>query len=221
MLGAICGRGERENARERRREAHEHVTSIFGRHSRHPRPTCVVDVETGTTWDGNPYTPRDRPISHAQQGAAMDLSDRTVLITGGCSGIGLGLAEAFHNRGSTTIVCARDDKALSATVERLPRVVALPCDLAAEQQREDLAAEVLRRFPAFDVLVNNAGIQRHVDLRKGYAELKSGEDEIATNFVAVVQLTALFIEHLLSRPSAAVINVSSGLGFMPMRSTLI
>jgi uncharacterized oxidoreductase len=131
------------------------------------------------------------------------------------------MAEAFHSRGSTVIVCARDEQALSATADRLPGVVALPCDLVDKQQREDLAAEVLRRFPDLDILVNNAGIQRYVDLKKGYAELKSGEDEIAINFVAVVELTALFIGHLLSRRSAAVINVSSGLGFMPMLSTPI
>ena len=151
----------------------------------------------------------------------MNLSNRTVLITGGSSGIGLGMAEAFHSRGSTVIACARDEKGLSATAERLPGVTALSCDLADEQQRKNLAADVLLRFPDLDILVNNAGIQRHVDLKKGYAELKSGEDEIAVNFVAVVELTALFIEHLLSRPSAAVINVSTGLGFMPMLATPI
>jgi uncharacterized oxidoreductase len=151
----------------------------------------------------------------------MILSNRTVLVTGGSSGIGLGMAEAFHNRGSTVIVCARDEKNLSVTAERLPGVIALSCDLADEQQRKDLAEDVLHRFPDLDILVNNAGIQRYVDLKKGYAELKSGEDEIAINFVAVVEVTALFIEHLLSKPSAAIINVSSGLGFMPMLSTPI
>ena len=79
----------------------------------------------------------------------------------------------------------------------------------------------MRRFPDLDILVNNAGIQRYVDLKKGYDELKSGADEIAINFVSVVELTALFIGHLMKRPSAAVINVSSGLGFMPMQSTPI
>jgi len=80
---------------------------------------------------------------------------------------------------------------------------------------------VLRRFPDLDILVNNAGIQRYIDLTKGYDELKSGEDEIAINFVATVELTALFIGHLMKGPSAAVINVSSGLGFMPMVNTPI
>jgi len=151
----------------------------------------------------------------------VDLSRRTVLITGGSSGIGLGLAGAFHSCGSTVVVCARDEKALSAAADRLPGIVALPCDLADRRQREDLAAEVLRRFPELDVLVNNAGVQRYVDLTKGYAELKSGENEIEVNFAAVVDLTALFVEHLLGRPSASVVNVTSGLGFMPMLSTPI
>jgi uncharacterized oxidoreductase len=146
----------------------------------------------------------------------MDLSGRTVLVTGGSSGIGLGLVEAFHGRGSTVIACGRNEKALAAVTERLPGVVTIRCDVGDERQRKDLAAEVLRRFPDLDVLVNNAGVQKYLDLKKGYAELKAGEDEIAVNFVAVVELTALFVEHLLSGPSATIINVSSVLGFRPM-----
>ena len=151
----------------------------------------------------------------------MKLSGRTVLVTGGTSGIGLGIAEAFHKRGSRVIVCGRDRSRLSAMEEKFPGITALPCDVGDGQQRKDLAGEVMRRFPDLDILVNNAGIQRYVDLKKGYDELKSGADEIAINFVSVVELTALFIGHLMKRPSAAIINVSSGLGFMPMQSTPI
>jgi len=151
----------------------------------------------------------------------MKLSNRTVLVTGGTSGIGLGIAEAFRRSKSRVIVCGRDQEKLSAIKEGFPDITALPCDVGKAQERKRLAAEVLRRFPDLDILVNNAGIQRYVDLTKGYDELKSGEDEIAINFVSVVELTALFIGHLLKRPSAAVINVSSGLGFMPMLDTPI
>ena len=149
----------------------------------------------------------------------MKLSGRTVLVTGGSSGIGLGIAEVFHKQGSRVIVCGRDRSRLSAVEEKFPGITALPCDVGDGKQRKDLAEEVMRRFPDLDILVNNAGIQRYVDLKKGYNELKSGEDEIAINFVSVVELTALFIGHLMKRPSAAIINVSSGLGFMPMQST--
>jgi uncharacterized oxidoreductase len=151
----------------------------------------------------------------------MKLSDRTVLVTGGTGGIGLGIAEAFYKCGSKVIVCGRDRKRLSAVEEKFAGITALPCDVGDGLQRKNLAAEVIRRFPNLDILVNNAGIQRYVDLKKGYDELKSGEDEIAINFVSAVELTALFIGHLMSMPSAAVINVSSGLGFMPMLSTPI
>jgi len=146
----------------------------------------------------------------------MELSNRTVLVTGGSGGIGLGIAEAFHSRGSTVIVCGRNEETLAAVAERLPGVATMSCDVGDKQQREELAKEVLSRYPGLDVLVNNAGIQKYVDLKKGYVELVSGEDEITINFVAVVELTALFIEHLLNRLSAAVVNVGSGLAFMPL-----
>jgi uncharacterized oxidoreductase len=149
----------------------------------------------------------------------MELSNRTVLVTGGTSGIGLGIAEAFYQTKSKVIICGRSREKLSEVKEKFPGVEVLRCDVGDPLQREKLAEEVLRSFPGLDVLVNNAGIQRYIDLKKGYKELKSGEDEININFVSVVELTALFIGHLMKKPSAAIINVSSGLGFMPMRDT--
>jgi uncharacterized oxidoreductase len=122
---------------------------------------------------------------------------------------------------SRVIVCGRNREKLSKVKEKFPDVTTLPCDVGDAKQREKLASEVFRRFPDLDILVNNAGIQRYIDLKKGYGELKSGEDEIAINFIAPVELTALFIGHLMKRPLAAVINVSSGLGFMPMPYTPI
>lgn len=149
----------------------------------------------------------------------MKLSNRTVLITGGTSGIGLGMAEALQQSKSKVIICGRNKEKLSKVKEKFPGITVLPYDVGNALQRKKLAAEVLRRFPDIDILVNNAGIQRYIDLKKGYDELKSGEDEITINFVAPVELTALFIGHLMKRPSAAIINVSSGLGFMPMLNT--
>jgi uncharacterized oxidoreductase len=146
----------------------------------------------------------------------MKLSNRTVLVTGGSGGIGLGIAEAFHRSKSRVIVCGRNREKLSKVEKKFPGISVLPCDVGDARQRKNLTDEVLRRFPEIDVLVNNAGIQRYIDLKKGYDELKSGEDEITINFVSTVEMTALFIRHLMKRPSAAVINVSSGLGFMPM-----
>ena len=151
----------------------------------------------------------------------MELSNRTVLVTGGTSGIGLGIAGAFHRFKSKVIVCGRDKQKLSRVEERFPDVTAIPCDLRYAGQRRSLAVDVLHRFPDLDVLVNNAGIQRYIDLKNGLDELKAGEDEITVNLVAPVELTSLFIGHLMKRPSAAIINVSSGLAFMPMVDTPI
>ena len=149
----------------------------------------------------------------------MKLSNRIALVTGGTSGIGLGIAEAFLQSKSRVIVCGRNKEKLLLVKERFPDITALPCDVGDALQRKKLAAAVLHRFPDLDILVNNAGIQRSIDLKKGYDELRSGEDEIAINFVATVEMTALFIGHLMKRPSSAIINVSSGLGFMPMPNT--
>jgi uncharacterized oxidoreductase len=151
----------------------------------------------------------------------MELSNRTVLVTGGTSGIGLGIAEVFHRSKSKVIVCGRNKRKLSRVAERFADITALSCDLRDAEQRKALAMDVLHRFPDLDILVNNAGIQRYIDLKKGIDELKSGEDEITTNLVSPVELTSLFIGRLMKRPSAAIINVSSGLGFMPMLDTPI
>ena len=149
----------------------------------------------------------------------MKLSERTILVTGGTGGIGFGIAKAFWRAGSRVIVCGRNKDKLAKAEKKLSGVIALPCDVGDARQRKDLATAVLDRFPDLDILINNAGVQRYIDLIKGYKELTSGDDEIAINFVATVELTALFIGHLMTQPSAAVINVSSGLGFTPMLST--
>jgi uncharacterized oxidoreductase len=151
----------------------------------------------------------------------MELSGRTALVTGGTSGIGLGIAEAFRQHKSKVIMCGRDKEHLSTIEKRFPTITAVHCDLGDANQRKELAAYVLRSFPDFDILVNNAGIQRYIDLKNGFEALKSGEDEIAINFVAPVELISLFIAHLMKRPSAAIISVSSGLAFMPMLDTPI
>jgi uncharacterized oxidoreductase len=151
----------------------------------------------------------------------MELSNRTVLVTGGTSGIGLGIAEAFQQAESKVIVCGRNKERLSNVEKRSPSITAVLCDLADARQRAHLVTDMLRRFPDLDILVNNAGIQRYIDLKKGFEALKSGEDEIAINFVAPVELTSLLIGHLMKRRSAAIVNVSSGLAFMPMLDTPI
>lgn len=88
----------------------------------------------------------------------MKLTNRTVLVTGGTSGIGRGIAEAFQQLKSKVIVCGRNKEKLSIVKEKFPEITALPCDIGDTMQRKKLVIEVVRRFPDLDVLINNAGI---------------------------------------------------------------
>jgi uncharacterized oxidoreductase len=145
----------------------------------------------------------------------MKLSGRTVLITGGATGIGLGLAEAFMKAGSTVIVCGRRAAKLEEAKARFPQLHTRVCDVGRADQRRELAKWVTAQFPALDVLVNNAGIQREVDLWEE-GDWEARQQEIAINFEAPVHLTTLLVPHLLKQPEAAILNVSSGLAFTPM-----
>jgi uncharacterized oxidoreductase len=151
----------------------------------------------------------------------MKLDKRTALITGGSNGIGLGLAEALHREGSLVIVCGRDRQRLAEAGKRIPGLATIACDVGVAAERRKLVDEVLRRFPDLDVLINNAGIQRYVDLKRGVPPSADGDDEIDINLRAPIELVGLFVPHLLGRPDAAIINITSALGFMPMAHTAI
>jgi len=145
----------------------------------------------------------------------MDLRGRTVLVTGGSSGIGLALAERFVAAGSSVVVSGRRESLLDDVRRKLPSVTTFVSDAGSPQDRERLAAEIVQRFPTLDVLVNNAGIQRKLDLRvaEDWALTRA---EIAINLEGPIHLASLLLAHFLTRPSAAILNVSSGLAFAPI-----
>ena len=146
----------------------------------------------------------------------VQLGDNTVLITGGSMGIGLGLAEAFLNAGSEVIVCGRREARLQEARERLPGLHIRVCDVADREEQKRLYEWAVERFPKLNVLINNAGIQRHIELTQGVDEILAGESEIAVNLEAPILLAARFIPHLARQPRAAIVNVSSGLVFRPL-----
>jgi len=145
----------------------------------------------------------------------MNLSNNTVLITGGSTGIGLAMAEQFLNAGSKVIICARKQEKLDEAQQKFPDLILYLCDVQDKSQRELLAQKVISDYPDLNILVNNAGIQRQNNFVKG-ADIVSAEEEITTNFLAPVHLTALFLPHLLSKTNSAIINNSSGLGLVPI-----
>ena len=146
----------------------------------------------------------------------MKISGNTVLITGGATGIGFSLAEAFIKAGNEVIICGRREQKLEETKIRLPQIYTRVCDLYWEKERGLLYDWVRSNFKNINVLVNNAGIQRMIDFKKGTQDLFNGEDEIEVNLKAYIYLSAYFIPLFLKQKEAAIVNISSGLAFVPL-----
>ncbi|MDP3274792.1 MAG: SDR family NAD(P)-dependent oxidoreductase [Deltaproteobacteria bacterium] len=146
----------------------------------------------------------------------MDWTKSTMLITGGASGIGLALAQRFAAHGAKVIVCGRRAEALREAQAQCPALVTMTADVSTAQGREALATKVMAEHPELNVLVNNAGIQNRplpMHLPQDWAQHAA---EIETNLCAPMHLSSLLLPHLLSRPEGAVLNVSSGLAFVPL-----
>ena len=147
----------------------------------------------------------------------MQPTDNTILITGGNSGIGRGLAEAFHALGNQIVICGRSEKSLTETVEANPGMKFLRADLTDAQTTREFAAQISAQFPDLNVLINNAGIMQAEDLANVPLEaLQIAEDTIATNLLAPLRLTAHLLPLLQKQPRATLMTVTSGLAFVPL-----
>ncbi len=146
----------------------------------------------------------------------MKINGNTILITGGATGIGFALAEAFVKEGNMVIICGRREHKLKEAKSKLPQIHTRVCDLSEEKEREALFNWVKSNFKDINILVNNAGIQRMIDFKKGISNLSDGGNEIDINLTAPIHLSAYFIPDLLKQKESAIINISSGLGFVPM-----
>ena len=142
----------------------------------------------------------------------MKLSGNKILITGGASGIGLGLAERFVQEGNTVIACGRREDVLRAASERLPSLVTRAADVATGKGREALYRWVAAEHPDTNVLVNNAGIQNWMKVTDADF-MERARTEIAINVEAPLHLATLFLEH---RALTTIVNVTSGLSFVPL-----
>ncbi len=145
----------------------------------------------------------------------MDLSGNTVLVTGGGGGIGLAIAERFLDAGSEVVVCDRRAEKLAEARGARPGLGTRLADVADAPGREELFAWMAAEYPGFDVLVNNAAVQRRERFAADTAEWSVRQKEIAVNLEAPVHLSALVLEHFRARPRAAIVNVSAELAFVP------
>jgi uncharacterized oxidoreductase len=145
----------------------------------------------------------------------MEMSGNTVLITGGATGIGYAMAEWFLKAGNHVVICGRRIERLDLAQERHPELQTKVCDVGNDSGRRELVEWAVSSFNGLNVLVNNAGIQRDIDFTHGIAEYASHADEIAVNLEAPIALSGLMIPHLNGKKGAAIINITSGLGFVP------
>ena len=147
----------------------------------------------------------------------MQLTRNTILITGGGSGIGRGLAEAFHAEGNQVVIAGRREEVLDETVAANPGMKSVLLDITDGQAIRSFAEKTIRDFPNLNVVVQNAGIMRPEVLQKG--NVADAEAIVTTNLLGPIRLTASLLPHLLKQPQAAIMTVSSGLAFVPMAMT--
>lgn len=148
----------------------------------------------------------------------MKTSGNTILVTGGGSGIGAALAQRWHDAGNTVIIAGRREQALHDVAQGRANMHALVFDATDAASVTAFAQRVIAAFPALNVLVNNAGIMRFetLDSRR---ELADAEATIETNLLGPIRLIDALVDHLCAQADAAIINVTSGLAFVPLVPT--
>ena len=147
----------------------------------------------------------------------MQMTGNTILITGGGSGIGRALAEAFHHAGNQVVIAGRRQQALDETAAANPGMATATLDIERADAIRDFAERIGRDHPALNVVVHNAGIMLPETVTGG--EVADAEAMVATNLLGPIRLNAALLPQLLAQPHATVMTVSSGLAFTPLAMT--
>lgn len=144
----------------------------------------------------------------------MQKQGNTILITGGGSGIGRALAQRWHDRGNRIIVVGRRRSALEETAKGRPGIDCYTLDIADTGAIGAVARRIIGDHPALNVVVNNAGASFEEDPTRA-RDLADAETMVLANFLGPIRIIDAFIDHLKTKPDAAIVNVSSGLAFVP------
>lgn len=147
----------------------------------------------------------------------MNPTGNTMLITGGGSGIGRELARRFHDLGNTVIVAGRREAALAETAAGHPNISTMVLDVEDAGALRDFATRIVAEHPALNALINNAGVMRIEDA-SARRDLTDAEETVVTNVLGPIRLIDALVDQLASQPNAAIVNVTSGLGFVPLPS---
>lgn len=145
----------------------------------------------------------------------MKMTGNTILITGGSSGIGRALAEAFHARGNRVIIAGRRQALLDRIAAGRPDLVGMPLDIDDPAAPSRLAAEIRARFPDLNVLIANAGISRAEDMTADGWDASDAQAIVETNILGVLRMAAALLPVLKGRPDATIMATSSNLAFVP------
>jgi uncharacterized oxidoreductase len=146
----------------------------------------------------------------------MKLESSTILITGGTSGIGLEFIKQLNRQGvANIIITGRNNSKLELIKKEFPNVYAIQSDVSHPEQIRQLYHDVVLKFPALNIIINNAGIMRNLDLQDTSMDLENITLEIDTNLSGTIRMVHQFLPHLKAQSSAAIVNVSSGLAFVP------
>ena len=148
----------------------------------------------------------------------MKMTGNTILMTGGGSGIGRGLAEAFHALGNTVVIAGRRKAMLEETTKANPGVGSLTLDIEDPASIHAFAKQVAAEYPKLNVVIHNAGIMKLEDLRTA-AGTEVAEQTIAINLLGPIRLTAALLPLLQKQPYSAIMTASSGLAFVPLAPT--
>jgi uncharacterized oxidoreductase len=150
----------------------------------------------------------------------MKLTDNTIFITGGGTGIGRGLAEALHKLGNKVIISGRRKEHLNATTRANPGMDSVELDIADPASIAAVAKKLIADYPALNVLINNAGVMQ-IDDAAGKIDDELLTSTVTTNLLGPIRLTAALIEHLKKQAKAAVIYNTSALAFVPLALTAV
>ena len=151
----------------------------------------------------------------------MELKNSTILITGGTSGIGLELVKQLTEEGANIIITARNPDTLREIKQKFRNIHVFRSDVSNLEDIEELYTDVTTKFPDLNIIINNAGIMRLIDLLDSSLDLENINREIVTNLSGTIQMVHQFLPHLLKQKSAAIVNVSSGIAFMAYSSAPI